>query len=196
MDKTKTTDKPKVDEKEKSAEPTNGQYVTKAELDTFGASLVMQVSDMFKKQLDVHKTTISQGEAIKSQELGQDPRGIEPVAACDFKTESELEDFMNDKLLIYVHPSPNKEDNPVIVPIVNGVTQPIFRAKKTWVKRKYVEVLARNRVTRFEQKVPDPTKPENFVMQPDTVVKDPFTVHEDPDPRGGPWLHAILSERG
>lgn len=171
------------------------QFVTKDELKDFGSNIVTQMSDMFKKEINVHKDTIGSSKAISSHEIGKDTRGIEPVSANDFIDQAELEDFMNDLIEIYVHPSPNKEDNPVIVPNVNGINQPIIRGQVCKIKRKYVEALARNRHTRYEQKIPDPNKPHQYLMDPDVVVKDPFTVRHDPHPKGPEWLQAILNER-
>lgn len=195
-DKKKEEVKDDEEVKEDGSDNLSGkQFVTKDELKDFGSNLITQMSDMFKKEINVHKDTIGSSEAISSHELGKDTRGIEPVSANDFIDQAELEDFMNNLIEIYVHPSPNKEDNPVIVPNVNGVNQPIIRGQVCKVKRKYVEALARNRHTRYEQKVPDPNKPHQYLMDPDVVVKDPFTVRHDPHPKGPEWLQAILNER-
>ena len=189
----------KKDEKTSTTNETepvkNNQFVTKDELDSFGATLITQLTGLLKKELDVHKDTIGQSTAIPAHEIGKDTRGIEAVAPALFKVAAELEAFMNDIITIYVHPSGNKEDNPVIVPNVNGINQPIIRGQECKVKRKYVEALARNRVTRYEQKIPDASKPHQYVMAPDTVVAAPFTVRNDPDPRGAEWLRGILAER-
>lgn len=184
-----------VSDTEAKEKVSGSQFVTKNELDSFGDKLFTKMQDLFKKETDVHHDTIAPGTAIPGHEIGQDRRGIEPVSANDFVDQAELEKFMNEMLEIYVHPSPNKEDNPVIVPNVNGVNQPIPRGKVCRIKRKYVEALARNRHTRYEQKVPDATKPHQYIMSPDVVVKDPFTVRSDPNPKGPEWLQAILNER-
>jgi len=173
------------------------EFVTSSELDTkfeaFGKSMLTSMSDLFAKQTDVHHDNMTQGPAIPSQELGVDSRGIDPVASNDLIPQAKLEDFMNDVLTIYIHPSPNKEENPVLIPSVNGINQPIVRGQKSSVKRKYVEALARNRHTGYEQIV-DPLSPEKYKMIPCMVVKDPFTVQHDPSPRGPEWLNRILCE--
>lgn len=183
-------------EKDQSKDKNSGsQFITKNELESFGSNLITQMKDLFKKETDVHRDNLGKSQSISSSELGMDRRGIDPVSEHHFADQAELEAFMNDFVEIYVHPSPNKEDNPIIVPNVNGVNQPIIRGRVCKVKRKYIEALARNRNTRYEQQVPDPSKPHQFKMRPDVVVKDPFTVRHDPNPIGHEWLQAILNER-
>lgn len=173
------------------------EFITKdaleEKLEAFSKNFVTVISDLFKKEVDVHHDFSNQAPGIPSQELGQDSRGIEPVAANDLIPQADLEAFMNQILLVYIHPSQNKEDNPVLTPSVNGRNQPIIRGQNSQVKRKYVEVLARNRHTGYDQII-DPLNPEKYVMQPCMVVKDPFTVRHDPSPRGSDWLYGILSE--
>ncbi len=177
-----------------SLDLTSKEFVTKTELDSFGDKLITTMSDLFKKQIDVHHDLAGQAPPIPGNELGKDMRGIEPVAANDLIPQAELEAFMNQILTIYIHPSSNKEDNPVLVPSVNGITQPIIRGQDSKVKRKFVEVLARNRHTGYEQLTPDATHPHKYIMSPSMVVKDPFTVRHDPNPNGSDWLYSILQE--
>jgi len=178
---------------DESQDPNSPEFVTKTELESFGNKLITSMSDLFKKQTDVHHDLAGQAAPIPSTEIGQDTRGIDPVAANDLIPQAELEAFMNQLLTIYIHPSTNKEDNPVLVPSVNGKTQPIIRGQNALVKRKYVEILARNRHTGYDQII-DPLNPENYVMDPCMVVKDPFTVRHDPHPRGVDWLQNLLME--
>jgi hypothetical protein len=173
---------------------TSPEFVTKTELESFGNRMITSMKDLFKKQTDVHQDFMGQAPGIPSQELGQDTRGIAPVAANDLIPQAELESFMNQILTIYVHPSSNKEENPVLIPSVNGVNQPVIRGQASRIKRKFVEALARNRHTGYEQETPDQTKPHKYIMVPCMVVKDPFTVQHDPSPRGSEWLKQILCE--
>jgi len=175
-------------------EKADKSFVTKDELTSFGNTMINNMKDIFKKEMAVHSENINNGRPIPNNELGQDTRGIDRVSPHDFVKQAELEDFMNDILTVYVHPSNDKEDNPVIVPTVNGVNQPIIRGQNCQVKRKFVEALARGRSTRYEQKFPNPSKPHKYVMTPDTIVTNSFVVREDPHPRGAEWLQAILAE--
>lgn len=169
-------------------------YVTQEQLESFGSSLINNMKDIFKEEMEVQSELLGKEKVIPNTELGKDTRGIDVVSARDFVAQAELEDFMNDILTIYVHPSNNKEDNPVIVPNVNGVNQPIVRGQDCRVKRKFVEALARGRDTRYEQKFPDKSEPDKYIMAPDTVVTNSFVVRKDPHPKGHEWLQAILAE--
>ena len=186
--------KTNMTEIDESADLDSKEFVTKDELSVMENRLITVMSDLFKKQVDVHHDLAGKAAPIPGNELGEDTRPVEPVAANDLIPQAELETFMNQLLTVYIHPSSNKEDNPVLVPSVNGKTQPIIRGQNSKVKRKYVEVLARNRHTGYEQETPDATKPHKYVMTPCMVVKDPFTVRHDPHPRGSDWLYNILME--
>lgn len=170
------------------------EFVTKTDFNTFQENLITTMTDLFKKQTDVHHDLMGQAQDIPGNELGKDTRGVDAIASHDLIPQTELENFMNQKLTIYIHPSNNKEDNPVLIPSVNGVNQPIFRGRDSLVARKYVEALARNRHTGYEQMILDPSKPHKYIMRPCMVVKDSFTVKHDPSPRGSEWLNRILKE--
>ena len=136
---------------------------------------------------------INHGRQIKNGEIGKDTV-IEPVNQQDIINGAiEMEEFMNQKLLINIAKSSNKESLPVVTPNVNGVNHPILRGVDTWVKRKFVEALARCRETAYEQEV-DKFNPEKFVMIPSTAIKDPFVVKKDPHKYGIDWLDKILRE--
>ncbi|MCP3683285.1 MAG: hypothetical protein GY861_11405 [bacterium] len=181
-------------EVDESQDLQSGEFVTKTELNSFGDKIIHTMSNLFKQQTEVHHDLAGQAPPIGGHELGQDTRGIEPVAASDLIKFAELEEFMNDILTINVHPTSDKEQNPVIIPSVNGVNQPIIRGRDCRVKRKFVEALARNRHTGYEQSVPDVTKPHKYVMVPSMVIKDPFVVKHDPHSRGSEWLSRIVNE--
>lgn len=122
-------------------------------------------------------------------EIGKEP--IEPVSENDFVKAAELEEFMNQKICILVHEDNMPGSLNVITPMVNGVNQPIARGRKQWIKRKYVEALARGNFTRYEQKAQDPSRPENIQMIERTAISYPFSVYEDPHPKGRDWLESI-----
>lgn len=145
----------------------------------------------FNKEIDVFE--IAKGSQITLQEIGNG-KGIERVTEKDFVKSAELERFMNEKVKIYVHPDGTQGALSVIVVTVNGVNQPIIRGRDQVVKRKYVEVLARSTITTYQQLTPDPTKPENIQMDNIVASTYPFTVREDKNPKGWPWLESIMKQ--
>ena len=116
--------------------------------------------------------------------------GIQKVSESDVIGE----EFMNDLLEIMVSKDGTPGSYDVITPNVNGINQPIIRGRIQKVKRKYVEALARSRITTYEQLTPDPTNPEKFEMREVTVLTYPFSVLDDPHPKGREWLQNIIAQ--
>lgn len=108
--------------------------------------------------------------------------------------ELKLEMFMNEKVIVVIHESPNEEDLPVVCPMVNGVGQPIVRGYPTPVKRKYIEALARAKETRYKQVQMDANDPSSLKMIPRTVLAYPFAIERDDNPNGRAWLRDIIRQ--
>jgi len=149
-----------------------------------------------KKETEATSEKLHQGDTIPLGEVGKGVP-IEVMSEQDIikAKNSDLDMFMNDMLTILVHPDIADGALPVICPNVNGINQPIIRGRQAKVKRKYVEVLARSRVTRYEQATPDARKPENIQMVESSALTYPFAILDDPHPRGREWLDAILSQK-
>jgi hypothetical protein len=146
------------------------------------------------KYLEAHNEMLSKPHSIPMSEIGENPP-IEQVAERDFVKTAELEKFMHEDLVIMVHPT-GEEGSYDMVPIqVNRINCPIQRGVPVVVKRKYVEILARCRNTKYHQRLTDPGRPDAMVMEEKTVLSYPFAVIEDKNPRGRVWLEAILKER-
>jgi len=107
----------------------------------------------------------------------------------------EEEAFMNERVVVYVHPSANDNDPTHFILNVNGRNQPVFRGNETPMRRMYLEVLARMKESKFSQRTYDQTNPEaSNALQERTAVVYPFEVREDPNPKGRAWLRAIQME--
>jgi hypothetical protein len=145
---------------------------------------------MARREIEAHDGMLPKGQALDLGEVGN-PGPVEKIAETDF----QMERFMEDLLTILVSESTEEGSLPVICPQVNGLNQPIIRGRQQKVKRKYVEALARCRVTKYEQQVMDPMRPENIQMVERTALSYPFAVIEDPHPNGRAWLESILAQR-
>lgn len=150
---------------------------------------------MTQKYTEANNDGLAKGKVGTLDEIGA-KEGIERVTENDFAKAAELEAFMNEMLTVVVHPAAAAEEGAleIILPNVNGLNQPIIRGKEQNIKRKYVEVLARCRTTKYVQKVPDLTRPENVQMEEKTALTYPFVVIKDPNPNGREWLKAILAQ--
>lgn len=142
------------------------------------------------RNVDVDGSSVPKKDPKTIQEIGKEV-SIEAVSPNDFIEVAQMTAFMNMPLEIMVAPSADKGELVVITPNVNGVNMPIVRGVRTFVKRKYVEALARCTDTRYEQKVQDPSKPEQIQMVEITMPKYPFVVISDPHPDGYVWLKSI-----
>lgn len=107
--------------------------------------------------------------------------------------------FMEEMMEIRIEPS--AEDNPrqILDFYVNGVPVWIRVGEPTWVKRKYVEVIARSKPMsiRTEHDTPETSPesgPQNRVLR-SSRAQFPFSVLTDKNPRGHAWLTRILAER-
>jgi hypothetical protein len=147
-----------------------------------------------RKETDALSEDLGKSKPLPLSEIGN-PGPVEKVTESDFiKKEIELEAFMNEILTVVVHPDANDNSVEHPCPCVNGLNQPFIRGHEQKVKRKYVEALARTRVTKYEQKTVDPSRPENIQMYERTALSYPFTVVHDPNPIGREWLKAILAQ--
>ena len=115
---------------------------------------------------------------------------IEPITGSLSMDAAALEAFMNESVVIRVTPAREGGSLEVITPAVNGINQPIIRNQAIPVKRKYVEALASSYSITYEQKVQDPSRPENIQMVAKPVPDYPFEVVED-SAKGKAWLDAI-----
>ena len=101
--------------------------------------------------------------------------------------------FMNETVTVRVHPSTDRNANPLPDVYVNGRVQRFPRGEEIQVRRCYVEVLARARLTTFDnQKVKGPDGEDKYVYPAHTAEVYPFTVIGD-SPKGDAWLKSIMS---
>lgn len=148
---------------------------------------------MGKKYVEANSDGLSPGKIGTLDEVGEKD-GIEIVTEKNFVDAANLEAFMSERLKVVVHPDTEDGSLEVIVPCVNSLNQPIVRGQTCYIKRKYVEALARTRTTKYVQRVIDPSRPENIQMEERTVLTYPFAVLEDLNPAGPDWLRNILAQ--
>lgn len=103
--------------------------------------------------------------------------------------------FMEEKLEVVVNEDTNPNaENPVQIS-VNGVNQFFMRGQPQVVKRKFVEVLARaKRTVVTTPEVNDGNGARTMQIRQQSSLRYPFQVMNDPNPKGAPWLRALMSE--
>lgn len=120
---------------------------------------------------------------------------IEPVYGPDWKTKAEALAFMEESVDVMVHPSTDRNAEPIVELWCNGRSQFFARNQLQTVKRKFVEVLARARTTAYTQeRYRDGNGNDAIRNIPHTALRYPFSVMHDPNPRGRAWLQKVLAE--
>lgn len=128
-------------------------------------------------------------------EIVDDAPVIETVAeSSDFGAMAANESFMNEFVTILVHSTTDENQAPHVIVNCNGVNQPIMRGMPMQVKRKYVEILARMKETRYSQVTRNPSAPDQIDMVARHGLSYPFDLVEDKNPKGRAWLNHVLAE--
>ena len=136
-------------------------------------------------------SSLPQGPARPLSEINSNPSiEIEPITGGLVMESVQYTKFMNEEVMIYLHPSREQGALEVVTPSVDGVNQPIIRGKQVPVKRKYLEALRRAYTINYEQRVQDPSRPENIQMIARAVPDYPFDVIDD-SAKGKAWLKLI-----
>lgn len=128
-------------------------------------------------------------------EISDDTPIVETVAESrDFRQLAADEAFMNEFVTVLVHSTTDENQAPHVIVNCNGTNQPIIRGVPTKVRRKYVEILARMKETKYNQVTPNPAAPDISHMQARHGLAYPFDLVDDANPRGRAWLQNVLAE--
>lgn len=158
---------------------------------------------VIRKEFDAASQPIGQDQERVLKSTGPasealSPQIIEPIEKPWKKEKLEIEKFMRDELTVIIHESTNPLDHPrPEIQNVGGAMNPFvfIRGREMKVKRYIVEVLARMKKTRFEnKKITDDQGIDHYTYPQHSGLVYPFSVLHDPDPRGRDWLRAILQE--
>ena len=109
-------------------------------------------------------------------------------------TKAQALAFMEEKVLIVIA-EPTDDTAPRLVSLsVNGKSQYLLPGEPTEVRRKYIEILARARQTRYKQVVKrnELTGEPVNKMLPRQVLRHNFNVIHDPNPLGREWLINLM----
>lgn len=133
--------------------------------------------------------------AVQGIEIIDDAPTVETVAeSTDFNELAASEAFMNEVVTIMVHSTTDENQSPHVIVNCNGVNQPIIRGVPTQVRRKYLEILARMKETKYTQRTPNPAAPDQIEMIARSGFAYPFELIEDKNPRGRAWLSNVMAE--
>jgi hypothetical protein len=100
--------------------------------------------------------------------------------------------FMNEMVTVRIHPSTDRNAHPLPDVYVNGRVQRFPRGEELAVRRCFVEVLARSRLTTFDnQLIKDASGNDKYVYPAHTAEVYPFTVIGD-SAKGEAWLKNVM----
>ena len=132
---------------------------------------------------------------IQGIEISDDAPTIDLVSESkDFAALASSEVFMNEQVTIMVHSTTDENQPPQVIVNCNGMNQPIIRGYPTTIKRKYVEILARMKETKYSQVTRNPAAPDQIDMVARHGLSYPFDLVEDKNPRGRAWLTNVMAE--
>ena len=101
--------------------------------------------------------------------------------------------FLEEKVDVMVHESTDPNAEPIVHTAVNGINQFFPRGAVVTCKRKFVEVLARSKVTTFQTKVVHEDGNVYNRMHKQTGLRYPFSIVRDENPKGATWLKSVLA---
>jgi len=134
-------------------------------------------------------------EVVAGIEILDDTPTIDPVSqVADLRELAASEAFMNEMVEVMVHSSTDENQAPHVILNCNGTNQPIQRGVPTRVRRKYVEILARMKETKYSQVTRNPAAPDQIDMIARHGLAYPFEMLSDENPRGRAWLQNVLAE--
>jgi hypothetical protein len=137
----------------------------------------------------------SKKNTVQGIEIIDDEPVIETVAESrDFSKLAADEAFMNELVTVMVHATTDENQPNHVVVNCNGMNQPLIRGVPTTVKRKYVEILARMKETKYTQVTRNASAPDQIDMVARHGLSYPFDLVEDKNPRGRAWLQNVLAE--
>lgn len=153
-----------------------------------------------KKVVESNEQQMGQDHPRAMKSTGPARESLEPsqIEAVDGPVNKEWAEAMrfNEEILeVVVHESAEKNAEKIIEVFNNGIPQRFVRGQKQPVKRKYVEVLAKAKITTYTQeKRTDDDGNQSYVNIPHTACRYPFAVLSDPSPNGSAWLQKVLAE--
>ena len=134
-------------------------------------------------------------EVVAGIEILDDTPTVDPVSqVVDFRELAASEMFMNQMVEVTVHSSTDENQSHHVNLNCNGTNQPIMRGVPTRVRRKYVEILARMKETKYSQVTRNPAAPDQIDMIARHGLAYPFELLSDDNPRGRAWLQNVLAE--
>jgi hypothetical protein len=161
---------------------------------------------ILRDTVDTDNEAIGQFEDRVMDSTGQARESLAPIVPVDegivlennkrySKEKLKIELFMQELVLVKVHDTTDETQIPMPEVTNSGRNQFFVRNQAQWVKRMYIEPLARAKRTTYTQRKVrhELDGSETYVQIPHTTLMYPFEVLDDSQ-EGRNWLRSILSE--
>lgn len=145
-----------------------------------------------RKEIDSPNEYIGADSEFDIDEIGD--KTIEVVDRPLSMHKAEMEQFMAEMVTVMIHDTTDKNASPIVQLGVNGRTQMMIRGQPQKIKRCYLERLARAKETGYSQDLDRMDEGFNRVRT-HNALSYPFSVINDPNPKGADWLRGILAEQ-
>lgn len=121
--------------------------------------------------------------------------GIEVITDREFNNSVEYEQFMQDHMVVRIHPTSDVRAAPAVFVGVNGDSRWLPRDRPVKLQRKFVEVLARSKEMHLRtEETQDPNSDDRNVIRRHTNSPYGFEVMWDKHPKGRAWLSRVMAE--
>ncbi len=159
-----------------------------------------------RQQLEVNGTiTLPDVEIPVSGDLNKDTLHVQEIETENITRVGDPDQFRKDlafaeeMVTIFLHESTNPNEEQYVFCAVNceypipGIPW-MKRGRQYTIARKFVANLATARVTNYTQPFAKETNDRANYMRPHSAVRYPFSVIEDKNPLGAPWLKSLMGQ--
>lgn len=117
---------------------------------------------------------------------------IATVGDREFKNTVEMEAFLQEEVMLRIHPT-NDVNAPPFVPVgCNGDQVWLPRGKAISIPRKFIESLARYEAALTTEQQQDPNADNGYLQRTRASQPYPFAIIQDRHPKGRAWLERIM----
>lgn len=117
---------------------------------------------------------------------------VAAVSEREFQNEAEYAAFMEEEIVLLMHPTSDLNAEPFVPVGCNGEQIWLPRGVPISIPRKFVESLTGLQVTYRTERVQDPNAEEGYVQRTRMSMPYPFQVVTDRNPKGKAWLERVL----
>lgn len=130
--------------------------------------------------------------SYKNLKMTASAQPVATVTEREFKDSAAMEAFMQEEIVIRIHPT-NDVNAPPCVPVgCNGEQVWLPRGRAISIPRKFIESLTRFETALASERQRDPNADDGYVQRTRASQPYPFSVIQDKHPKGRAWLERVM----